>query len=71
MTDLLISVFVRQCRASTLCGTIGQEGEDRLRLASDFEPVHADERDLILLDDAAVGHVDVTQIRSMRLQVGR
>jgi hypothetical protein len=43
--------------------TIGQEGDLHVTLVSDAAPHQAEDGDLILLDDAEIGHEDIAEIR--------
>jgi hypothetical protein len=50
---------------SRFCGraTIGQECDRKVTLVSDAPPHQATDGDLVLLDDAGIGHEDIPEIR--------
>jgi len=48
--------------------TIGQECEFQVALVSDAAPRRADDGDLVLLDDAGIGHADAEEKRLISTQ---
>src|SRR5262249_24408001 len=65
MTDLLCVSNLRYCRASARGRTIGQKRDRRVTLVCETSPCRADERRLVLLDDAGLGHAGGVEIRSI------
>jgi len=51
--------------------TIEQETDPTLTLAPDAPPCRADEGDLVLLDDAPVGHQNGPETMSIPLRISR
>jgi hypothetical protein len=56
MTGLLSLSFPGYCGARTLRRTIGQECDANVTLPREVEPSRANDADLVLLDDAGIGH---------------
>jgi hypothetical protein len=70
MTDLLLC-DASYCRSHTQGETIGQKRDLQLRPERDVRGIPPDDRDLVLSDDAAIGHQDVSETRSRESQTAR
>jgi hypothetical protein len=68
MTASLCVESRSQLSRVTTRATIGQECDWNVIFVSDAVPHRADDGDLVLLDDAGIGHEATAEIRSIRAQ---
>src|SRR5215471_18696295 len=71
MTDLLFVCITLLLSRAAAAQTIGQECDSSVALASDEAAHRRYDEDLVLLDDAGIGHADRRESRTIWSETGR